>query len=341
MAHRQARLVRKEGQCVANHKYDFYFSETGGCECQAPEMPARLVMGGWPARGTVYENDRLSIGYTRCRPVSDGMGPEIRSGISVLAFPTRGLFRMHIRNETHVCDPNVVIFQNANDVFRTSHPDTIGDDTVWLTFREDVVQDVVREHDASVDDRPGSPFPFTIGQLESNVFLLMRALFNEANRGPDADRVLIEETSIELLGEAFSTAHQARMAMARPSRNTTLRAHREMAEAARGYMAAHLHSRLSIHQIASQVHCSPYHLCRLFRRQTGMPVHRYLNRLRLRAAVDRLQEHRADLAKLAQDLGFASHSHFCDAFRREFGAPPSVMRQRLTDLRSVVETIHE
>ena len=102
MAHRQARLVRKEGQCVANHKYDFYFSETGGCECQAPEMPARLVMGGWPARGTVYENDRLSIGYTRCRPVSDGMGPEIRSGISVLAFPTRGLFRMHIRNETHV-----------------------------------------------------------------------------------------------------------------------------------------------------------------------------------------------------------------------------------------------
>lgn len=324
---------------VASNKYDFYFSETGGCECQAPDAPARLVMGGWPARGTAFESDRVSIGYTRCRPVSEGMGPEIRSGISVLAFPTRGLFRMHINNETHVCDPNIVIFQNATDIFRTSHPGAIGDDTVWLTFREDLVQDAVRALDPGVDERPGSPFPFTVGQLHSRVFVLMRSLFNESQRGPDAEQLLVEETSIELLGDAFATAFEAKGNLSKPSRATTVRAHRDMAEAARGYMAAHLHSRLTIEQIAAQVHCSTYHLCRLFRRQTGMTVHRYLSRLRLRAAVDRLQEHRADLAKLANDLGFASHSHFCDAFRREFGVPPSIMRQRITDLRTLLETI--
>jgi AraC-like DNA-binding protein len=75
------------------------------------------------------------------------------------------------------------------------------------------------------------------------------------------------------------------------------------------------------------VHASPFHLARVFRERAGVPVHRYLTRLRLRAALERLSDGADDLTALALDLGFSSHSHFTDAFRREFGRSPSDVRR--------------
>src|SRR5262249_18771934 len=79
--------------------------------------------------------------------------------------------------------------------------------------------------------------------------------------------------------------------------------------------------------VARAVHTSPFHLARLFGERTGLPVHRYLTQLRLRAALDRLAGGASDLTALALDLGFSSHSHFADAFRREFGRTPSDVRK--------------
>ena len=50
-----------------------------------------------------------------------------------------------------------------------------------------------------------------------------------------------------------------------------------------------------------------------------MPIHRYLNRLRLRTALEYLGDSMADLSDTALSLGFSSHSHFTESFRREFG----------------------
>jgi AraC-like DNA-binding protein len=48
--------------------------------------------------------------------------------------------------------------------------------------------------------------------------------------------------------------------------------------------------------------------------------------LRLRLALDRIDDEGCDLTALANELGFSSHSHFTDAFRSLFGAPPSIVR---------------
>ena len=323
---------------MALHKYDCYFGESGGCECQAPVRSGRVVLGGWPSRGTVYEHGAVTIGYTRCRPKSEEPGPDVRSGSHTLTFPTRGVFRMHIggpAGRVFTCDPNCVIMQNAGDVFRTSHPGAIGDETVWVAFREDVVLDVVREHDAGVDLRRETPFPFTVAPSDPGAFLLMRAMFNEACRGLEADSALVEETAIGVLRTSVARGFAQAGSLVGP-RRTTVRAHAEIAESAKAFMAMRCAERLSIEDVAKHVHVSPFHLCRLFRKHSGLPIHRYLNRLRLRIALERLHERSSDLATLAVELGFASHSHFCDAFRREYGLPPSVMRQRMADLKLVV-----
>ena len=85
---------------------------------------------------------------------------------------------------------------------------------------------------------------------------------------------------------------------------------------------------LTLDDIARSVHCSAFHLGRIFRRQTGLSIHQYRHRLRLYAALDRIHAGADDLTGLALDLGFSSHSHFTDAFCRAFGLPPSVCRQQ-------------
>ena len=52
--------------------------------------------------------------------------------------------------------------------------------------------------------------------------------------------------------------------------------------------------------------------------------------LRLTAAARIILDGCDDLTALALDLGFSSHSHFTDAFRRRFGMAPSSLRTRTT-----------
>ncbi|MGH3113830.1 MAG: helix-turn-helix domain-containing protein [Gaiellaceae bacterium] len=90
------------------------------------------------------------------------------------------------------------------------------------------------------------------------------------------------------------------------------------------------------------MHSSPFHLARVFRERTGFSIHGYRNQLRLRSSLDGLFEPDVDLALLARRLGYSSHSHFTDSFRRAFGAPPSAVRRagrlgELAELRTILE----
>jgi AraC-like DNA-binding protein len=73
--------------------------------------------------------------------------------------------------------------------------------------------------------------------------------------------------------------------------------------------------------------CTPFSLCRAVRAATGGTLHAWLVRLRLQVSLESVAEPRGDLTGIALDLGFSSHSHFTDAFRRAFGITPSAFRQ--------------
>lgn len=298
-------------------------------------------VGGWPARGVLFASSDFQLGYTVCRPQSDGIGPENCSGMNVLAFPRRGVFVMRMPGETFVADPNIVIFQNADDVFRTSHPGGQGDDTTWIAMTPSMVAEAMRECDPSAAERPTHPFLSSHGPNSPRTFLLQHLAFEYASRGADADPILIEEVVQELVQEAVAIAAAAAKRTPPKMRDSTLKVHIDQSEAVKAYVAQRYAQKLTLEQIAGHVHAAPCHLCRLFRRVVGVPIHRYLNRLRLREAITRLSDPHANLAGVAIDVGFASHSHFTDAFRREFGVPPSLVRTWLdqADLAEVKKSL--
>src|SRR5205814_8374557 len=139
----------------------------------------------------------------------------------------------------------------------------------------------------------------------------------------------LEEEAASLLIEASAVAAQQQGHELKPMRPETRKAHRALVYATRVVLAKRLREKVTLDGLARAVFSSPFHLARIFRRETGMSLHTQQNRLRLRRALQDIADGARDLTELALDLGFSSHAHFTHAFTREFGHAPSRIRSCL------------
>ena len=105
----------------------------------------------------------------------------------------------------------------------------------------------------------------------------------------------------------------------------------EQVEAARTLVESRFREPLRLGEIAEAVGSSPFHFARVFKQKTGLPVHRYLQKTRLRVALEEVMSGSSSLTTLAFDLGFSSQSHFTSTFSREFGVPPSRVRDAVRE----------
>lgn len=205
---------------------------------------------------------------------------------------------------------------NRGEPYRVSHPVDGGDECTVLEFPTHAVLQVLDMG----DERAATPFPISHAPTTPASSLHFRRL-RRALRGEQAPCALaVEEEALNLLAWVARDGGWARRPAARRS---TLRQRRTLVEEARRILASAPGAPHSLSGIAREVHSSPFHLTRVFRDEVGMPMHRFLLRLRLTVALDRLDEGERDLSALALELGFSSHSHFSTAFRRLFGMTPS------------------
>jgi AraC family transcriptional regulator len=99
-------------------------------------------------------------------------------------------------------------------------------------------------------------------------------------------------------------------------------------ESAKALLATDVAARLTLPEVGRALNVSEFHLARTFRAHTGYSLHGYRLHLRLRMAADLVCDDDAELREVAAKVGFSSHSHLTRAFRKVFGVPPSVIRER-------------
>ena len=274
----------------------------------------------------------VSISDVRCRPYCRECGGEEYSEAHQIVFVRTGVFVKRCGRREIVADPNHVLFFNRHETYRCAHPVDGGDDCAVFVFRPEVLREVIGVYEPSVEDADKHPFRFTHTVSEQPVFLLQQRLRQRLLSGA-ADGLMIEECALDLLATLIRHTYRGRGIQPRRTRAATAQAHREQAEKTRLLLAQRYAEDLGLEDIARAVHSSPFQLARVFHRETGLPMHQYRSRLRLRAALERLVETGADLTALALDLGFSSHSHFTTAFHRAFGITPSEFRRRATPKR--------
>jgi AraC-like DNA-binding protein len=271
----------------------------------------------------------VAVDEYRCRACRGGPAAEEYSGSNTIVLMRRGAFCKHFGRRSVTADVNQAVFFSAGSTYRVSHPADCGDRGTIFTPSLQVLDDVFRELDPAVADRPGRPFPFVTGPCEPGVFWRHRELIRQLGAlAPEpSDPLRVDVTALQIVADLLRAAFARRGLPIRRRRFGTDADHVARVEAAKGHLAARMGERTTLDGLARAVHASPFHLARVFRERTGVPIHRYLNLLRLRASLERLADGAGDLTALALELGFSSHGHFSDAFRREFGRTPSDVRK--------------
>jgi AraC family transcriptional regulator len=271
---------------------------------------------------TLVETPALGVFDVRCFSPVGAPGSEERADVTQVVLPSGGVYAVHRGRDEIIADVASAVILAAGREYRVAHPVDGGDRSTVLVFPPEIVEDALGAD------------PVDGGVVGPGVRLGVHAL--RSTLRPGSDGVSEAEELALLLLDRIGRDLGSRGPSRPPGRHQWGRV-----QEVRAILAAAPGHRWRLGEVARLVHCSPFHLARQFRAMTGESLARYLLRLRVGLALERLADGETDLAAMAADLGFASHSHFSARFRSILGVSPtsvrgSLARGRLAELRTIV-----
>jgi AraC-like DNA-binding protein len=288
-----------------------------------PVLPAE-----GPICATIFDGDLVRIGLFRCRPWHALFREDNYASRCLIVFPGSGVFITPAGGEPVVADPNVVMLYNEGQSYRRDKLSEWGDDGVFFHFAPAALIEAFRLYDPAVEERPERPFRQSHLHSDSRSYLLQYLIVRHILEQPVVDRLYVQETALQVLGGLPANKTSPQPAGRLDRRPETRRAHADVVREVKAILATRYAEGLGLTEIAGLVHTTPFHLCRIFRQQTGETIHQYRNHLRLRLALRYLLDGDGDLTTIGVGLGYDSHSHFSQAFQRAFRTPPGQLRRR-------------
>jgi AraC-like DNA-binding protein len=265
----------------------------------------------------LLDSGTVAVRHVDCRGTCRHRSAEECASHTHFVFPYRGVYLRHVGNEQAVADANHVLFFNAVQGYRVSHPVAGGDASLVLSVSEPTLRELVPGHLAAEE---AGHLVFNQQHLridaraQALVMLLKHTLAHRS-----IEQLEAEGLSLTLVSRAIGprTAREPGATYAR----------RRLVDRVKVLLAGDLSRRWTLAEIAREIRGSPVYLTQVFQQVERLPLYRYHLRLRLARALD-LVAAREDLSGLAQDLGFSSHSHFSAAFRQHYGLTPAEFRTR-------------
>lgn len=263
------------------------------------------------AVATLLSTPTVAVRDVCCRGGPRQPGLEEHAQETQLVFPYRGAYVRHLGADDAVAEANQVLFFNAGEAYRVSHPVAGGDASLTLVLAEPLLRDLAPQ--ALLHDGPGSRFRPQRLRIDARTQALM-ALLRHGLRENVAEPLEAESLALTLVQRALGprTTHAAGAGAAR----------RRLVDRAKLVLSSDLARRWTLGEIGAELRASPVYLTQVFQQVEGLPLYRYQLRLRLARALDLLAQY-DDLTDLGLDLGFSSHSHFSAAFRAAYGRSPS------------------
>lgn len=274
---------------------------------------------------TLFASELLSIRHGAARPApTQGDDIECESADLVL-LPIAGVFAKHDGPKQHViANPNHALFLGCGKPYRITFPDGIGDESLVLDFSQAALARLLAET-VGVQSLY-SPALHTHCLLSAAAVLNREQLWRRLAHGA-ANPLAIEEICVSMLAAAVQAACKDNRQKERARHVFTQARRRQQVEIVKELISLFPTREWTLGELAREAGLSPFHLARVFREEVGVPVHRYLIRTRLGKALQAMRSADADLTGIAQDAGFANHSHFTLQFRSLFGVTPSQLRK--------------
>ena len=233
---------------------------------------------------------------------------------TTLVYTYRGVYVRHGGRDDVVAEANQVVFFNAGEPYRVSHPVAGGDSSFTVNVAPELLAELAPRgllRDASLP--AFAPSRLRIDARAQALVGLLRHSLRRSTIEPLEAETLALTLVRRSIGE--HTSHAPGASSGR----------RRLVDRAKLVLASDLARRWTLADIAGAVGTSPVYLTQVFRQVEGLPLYRYQLRLRLARALERLAEE-VDLTALALDLGFSSQSHFTAAFRQAYRCTPGQFR---------------
>jgi AraC family transcriptional regulator len=235
---------------------------------------------------------------------------------SLAVFPETSVVVGHVGREPVLANRNHVMFFGPGQRYRRRLHDPRGDVSVRVAPEPRLAAELAGAEGA---------LPFVHGPCAPEAYLARHKLVRHLRGARRVDRLYVEETLCHLLARVVADG-RALHGVRERTRPATRTLHHELVEEAKGLLTERPAEPWTLTRIARELHTSEFHLARIFRATTGFTLHGYRNQLRLRLALDFIDDAALKLVEVASLLGFSSHSHFTDSFGAAFGVPPSAVR---------------
>ena len=97
------------------------------------------------------------------------------------------------------------------------------------------------------------------------------------------------------------------------------------------YIYDHLHEHITLETLGLETNLNPCYLSALFKKETGVTVHSFIQNKRLETAFNMLKTSTYSCSEIAATLCFSSQSHFIRVFRQKYGITPGQMARRIRE----------
>jgi AraC family transcriptional regulator len=267
------------------------------------------------AAQSLLKSQIVTIRDVYCRGSRRQQSTEEFATAPEVVFPYRGVYVRHLGHEQAVAEANQVLFFNAGEGYRVSHPVAGGDASLSVAIREPELRELAPPSFL----RHGKTLAFRQQRLriDARAQALVGLLRHSLRQGI-AEPLEAESLALTLVQRALGprTTHAAGATAGR----------QRLADRVKFVLTSDLGRRWTLAEIAAEVRGSPVYLTQVFQQVEGLSLYRYQLRLRLARALDLLAQY-DDLTALSLELGFSSHSHFSAAFRDAYGRSPSEFRR--------------
>jgi AraC family transcriptional regulator len=267
----------------------------------------------------LFQGAGLTVFDYRCTASpGDAPYPEAHANHS-LSFVREGAFGLRYRGAQYALVPGSLMIGHAGDEYCCVHDHHVcSDSCLSFQFTPECVDTLGIARKAWRGGAlPPLPSLMVLGQLG-----------DAAASGHTA--IGVEEAGLLLaaqFGALDAGSHDA-------GGSTT--AERARAVRAADWIDAHASEEVDLARAAAQVHLSPFHFLRLFRKVLGVTPHQYLVRARLSRAAALLAEGRS-VTDTALDVGFADLSNFVRTFGRAAGMAPGAFQNLARKKRKIFQ----
>ena len=272
-----------------------------------------------PVETLLFRSDLIKVGSFVCDADHPSFSVSESLDNDVFVMPKVPIWDRRDNGEFRFVEPGAILMHRAGQTLERRRAAAHGELTYWFGVHPDVFVDALQRYDLPTREMDGALIADP--KLRYRLALLLK---NIENATPD--QLAVEEGVLmifhqicERRAEHSKTKRGARLGVA-------LR-QRRLVDSARAFLDVHLSENIGLDLVASTAGSSLFHLCRVFREQTGLTMHAHRTRQRLWHVVEQLVDGDAlSLSRLAIEQGFSSHSHLSRVFQKQMGMPPSVVR---------------